>query len=63
MKVISPIFSAEISVGSSKHFRPKLVHWNEIAYCTPIDRALKMQFKEGWGSFLRPTIPELWKFF
>ena len=27
--------------------------------CTPFDRALKMRFNEGSGSFLRPTIPEL----
>ena len=46
----------------SRHFRPKLVHWNESVYCTPIDRALKMWFNKGSGSFLRPTIPELWRF-
>ena len=45
-----------------KHFRPTLVHWNESVYCTPIDRALKMRFNEWSGSFLRPTIPELWRF-
>ena len=28
-----------------------------------IDRTLKMLFKEVLGSFLRPTIPELWRFF
>ena len=28
---------------SGRHFRPKLVHWNESVYCTPINRALKMQ--------------------
>ena len=46
----------------NRHFRPKLVHWNESVYCTPIHRALKMRFNEGSGSFLRPTIPELWRF-
>ena len=46
----------------SRHFRPKLVYWNESVYCTPIDRALKMWFNKGSGSFLRPTIPELWRF-
>ena len=45
-----------------RHFRPKLVNWNETVYCTPIDRALKMWFNEGSGSFLRSTIPELWRF-
>ena len=45
-----------------RHFRLKLVHWNESVYCTPIDKALKMRFKEGSGNFLRPTIPELWRF-
>ena len=35
----------------SRHFRPKLVHWNESVYCTPIDRALKMRFNRGSGSF------------
>ena len=45
---------------SSKHFRPKLVNSNESVYCTPIDRALGIWFNEGLGSFLRPTIPELW---
>ena len=46
----------------TRHFRPKLVNWNECVYCTPIDRALKMWFSEGSGSFLWPTIPELWRF-
>ena len=31
---------------TSRHFRPKLVHWNKSVYCTPIDRALKMQFNK-----------------
>ena len=44
------------------HFRSKLVHWNESVYYTPIDRALKMQFNEGSGSFLPPTISELLRF-
>ena len=47
----------------NRHFKPKLINWNESVYCTPIGRALKMQFNEEPGSFLRPTIPELWKFF
>ena len=46
----------------SRYFRPKLVHWNESVYCTPIDRALKMRFSEGSGSILQLTIPELWRF-
>ena len=48
------------SIG--RHFRLKLVHWNKSVYCTPIDRTLKMRFNEGSGSFLRPTIPELWSY-
>ena len=40
-----------------KYFRLKLVQLNESVYCTPIDRALKMQFNEGSRSFIRPTIP------
>ena len=47
---------------SIRHFRPKLVYWNESVCCTPIDRTLKMQFNNRLGSFLRPTIPELWRF-
>ena len=39
-----------------RHFRSKLVNWNESVYCTPIDRALKMRFNEGWGSFLQPGV-------
>ena len=46
----------------TRHFRPRLVHWNESVYCIPIDRALKMRFNEGSSSFLRPVIPELWWF-
>ena len=46
----------------NRHFRPKLVNWNESVYCTQIDRALKMWFNKGSGSFLLPTIPELWWF-
>ena len=46
----------------SRHFRPKLVHWNKSVYCAPIDRPLKIRFNEGSGSFLRPAIPELWRF-
>ena len=34
-----------------RHFRPKLIHWNENIYCTPIDRALKMRFNEGSAAF------------
>ena len=45
-----------------RHFRPKLVHWNESVYCTPIARALKIWFNEASDSFLRPTIPELGRF-
>ena len=45
-----------------RHFRSELVNWNKSVYCTPIDRTLKMWFNEGSGSFLRPTIPELWRF-
>ena len=41
--------------------RAKPGHLNERVYCKPIDRTLKMLFIEGSGSFLRPTIPELWK--
>ena len=36
---------------SIRHFSPKLVLWNESIYCTPIDRALKMRFKEGSADF------------
>ena len=43
----------------NRHFRPKLVHWNESVYYTTIDRALKMLFNDGSGSFLRPAILEL----
>ena len=46
----------------NRYFRSKLVHWNESVYCIPIDRALKVRFNEGSGSFLRLTIPELWRF-
>ena len=28
-----------------------------------MDRALKMLFNEGWGSFLRPSVPELCGFY
>ena len=34
-----------------RHFRSKLVHWNENIYCTLIDRALKMRFNEGLAAF------------
>ena len=40
----------------------KLVYLTERLYCTLIDRALKMQFNEWSGNFLRPTFSELWKF-
>ena len=46
-----------------RYFRSKLIHWNNRVYCTPIDRTLKKQFNEGSHSFLRPTVPELWKIF
>ena len=46
-----------------RQFRPKLVDSNETINCTPIDKALKMWFNKGSGSFLRPTILELWRFF
>ena len=46
----------------TEHFRPKLVHWNESVYCTPIDRALTMRFNKGLGSVLPPTISELLRF-
>ena len=49
-------------VSLNWHFRLKLVNWNESVYCTPIDRALKMWFNEGSGSFLQSTIPDLWRF-
>ena len=58
-KITSASFS---NVSCSRHFRPKLVHWNESIYCTPIDRALKMRFNKGSGQPLRATIPELWRF-
>ena len=48
-----PGYIMEIIHGYTRHFRPKLVHWNEDVHCMPINRALK--------SFLRPTIPELWR--
>ena len=45
----------------TRHFRPKSGLLNEIVYCKPIDRTLKMLFIERSGSFLRPTISELLK--
>ena len=45
------------------YFRPKLGHLNERVSYKPIERTLKRQFKEGWGSSLRPTFPKLWEFF
>ena len=67
---LSPLFCFEdvilkeiqSHIKYSGHFRPKLVHWNKSVYCAPIDRALKMRFNEGSGSFLRPAIPEWWRF-
>ena len=50
------LLNGNLASAKSKHFRPKLVHWNESVYCTPIDRALKMRFNEGWGSFLQPGV-------
>ena len=44
-----------------RHFRPKLGQWNERVYFTLINRAIKIWFNKGSGSFLRPTIPKLWK--
>ena len=52
----------DIILRDIRHFRPKLVHWNEGVCCAPIDRSWKMQFSEGLGNFLRPTIPALWRF-
>ena len=52
----------QTKIAQIRHFRPKLVCWNESVHCTPIDRTLKMRFNEGSGSFLRPTVPELWGF-
>ena len=49
--------SLQQCLTTGRYFRPKLVRWNESVYCTPIDRALKMQFNEGSRSFIRPTIP------
>ena len=46
-----------------RHFGPKLAHWNDSVYRTPIDRVLKLRFNKGLASFVRPTIPESWKFF
>ena len=37
------------------------VHWNESVYCIRIDIAFKIRFNEGSGSFLQPTVLELWK--
>ena len=51
-----------LKTSSSRHFRPKLVHWNESVYCATINIALKIQFNESLGSFLWPTIAELWRF-
>ena len=45
----------------TRHFRSKSGHFNEKAYCKPIDRTLKMFFIKGSDSFLRPIFPELWK--
>ena len=52
----TPQFFTFHSCASSKLksincFRPRLAHWNEGVYCTPIDRALKMQFNKRCGSF------------
>ena len=52
----------QTKIAQIRHFRPKLVCWNESVHWTPIDRTLKMRFNEGSGSLLRPTIPELWRF-
>ena len=57
--------------GCDRHFRPKLVHWNESVYCTPIDIVLKMLFKEeleafydqpfiSYGSFSRINCVVFW---
>ena len=61
-KFVKYLFQEKIIFRLSRHFRPKLVHWNKGVNCTPIDRALKMRFNKGLGSFLGPTIPEAWKF-
>ena len=37
----------DIILRDIRHFRPKLVHWNEGVCCAPIDRSWKMQFSEG----------------
>ena len=54
---------AVFQMKRTRHFRSKLVHWNESVYCTPIDKTLKMRFNERSRSFQWPIIPELWKFF
>ena len=57
------IFSSNQYFNVNKHFRPKLVNWNERVYLLYTNRqSIKMWFNEGSGSFLRPTIPELWRF-
>ena len=67
MKIINlPYFSKSndfLPKKETRHFRPKLVHRNERVFCTPTDRGLKLQINEGCGSFLRPSIPELWRFY
>ena len=62
-KFVKYLFQEKMIFRLRRHFRPKLFHWNKGVNCTPIDRALKMRFNKGLGSFLGPAIPEAWKFF
>ena len=41
----------KVSYIMTRHFRSKLVHWNESIYCTPSNGALKIRFNEGSGAF------------
>ena len=44
------VLLTSLLITLTRHFRPKLIHWNKSVYCTPIDRALKMRFNEGSGN-------------
>ena len=49
------------NLNVTRRFRPKSGHLSDRVYCKLIDRTLKTLFIEASGSFLRPTIPELWR--
>ena len=46
-KIMSLIYNKVLR----RHLRLKLVHWNESAYCTAIDKALKCDSKRGPATF------------